>query len=185
MSASRNLPLFVVSSLRDIDRYLAYFKLPKQLDRPRKILIGTFVLFLATVFGYYLYATYFPWTNRYASYPVQEVAYLQAHSCPGNLFNDYAYGGYLIWKLPKVPIYIDGRMPTWHDPSGVSYVDRYEDILKTTSAQKTEFSEYHIRCALLINSTADKRLRVSLEARGWLSVSTGNGAVLLVAPNNH
>jgi hypothetical protein len=75
-------------------------------------------------------------------------------------------------------------MPTWHDPSGISYIDRYEDILRTTAAQKSEFSEYHIGCALLANTPADKRLQVSLKAQGWLSVSSSNGAILLIAPSN-
>jgi hypothetical protein len=184
MSASRNLPLFVVSSLRDIDRYYSYFKLPKRLDEPSKLLIAVFALFIATVAGYYLYGSYFPWTSRYATYPVPEVAYLQSHSCPGNLFNDYTYGGYLIWKLPGTPVFIDGRMPTWHDPSGESYIDRYEAILKKSATQKTAFTHYHIRCALLAQSTTDRRLQTSLKKQGWSTASTGNGAVLLLAPKS-
>jgi hypothetical protein len=182
LSASRNLPLFVVGSLRDIDHYYSYFKLPKHLDRSSKLLIAVFMLFIASVAGYYLYDMYLPWTSRYTGYPVPEVAYLQSHSCPGNLFNDYTYGGYLIWKLPGTPVYIDGRMPTWHDSAGESYIDRYDAVLQKTAAQKSQFKEYHVRCVLLTKSSADKRLRISLRGQGWSVASSGNGAVLLVAP---
>jgi hypothetical protein len=29
------------------------------------------------------------------------------------LYNDYAYGGFLLWWLPGTKIFIDGRMPAW------------------------------------------------------------------------
>jgi len=29
------------------------------------------------------------------------------------LYNDYAYGGFLLWWLPETRIFIDGRMPAW------------------------------------------------------------------------
>lgn len=44
----------------------------------------------------------------------------------GNMFNDYSWGGYLIWQLPEYKTFIDGRMPSW------KYNDNYlfEDYLK-------------------------------------------------------
>lgn len=182
LSATRNIPLFVVGSLRDIDRYLRYTRLPKQLDRPRKILIAVASTFIATIVIYYLYTSYLPWKSRYAVYPVQEVAYLQMHHCSGNLFNDYAYGGYLIWRLPNTPDFIDGRMPTWRDPNGLLYVDRYNAILKSSLVQRQAFSQYHITCVLLMTSPADHRLLVNLQSHAWHTAATGDGAVLLTAP---
>jgi hypothetical protein len=183
MSATRNLPLFVVSSLRDFDRYLVLFKLPRDLDRPRKILVASFSALILTIAGFYLITSYLPWGNRFDSYPVQAVAYLKQHNCPGNLFNDYSYGGYLIWKLPSVPVYIDGRMPSWHDPSGTTYISRYLAVLHKTAVQRREFTRYNIRCALLANTSADKRLVKSLKNQGWEAVSSGNDAVLLTTPS--
>ncbi len=179
LSASRNLPLFVISSLWDFDRYRGYFKLPKRIDLPQKILISTGVILTLTIAFYSLYVSYLPWQSRDATYPMQEVAYLQKHQCSGNLFNDYAYGGFLIWKLPSSPVYIDGRMPTWHDRNGRSYINRYESILHAGSDQRNEFSHYNIRCAVLARSGADKKLQTTLLSEGWKIVSTGNGAVLL------
>lgn len=36
---------------------------------------------------------------------------------PGRIFNAYEWGGYLIWKLPKFKIFVDGRMPSWDTTS--------------------------------------------------------------------
>jgi len=29
------------------------------------------------------------------------------------LYNDYGYGGFLLWWMPGTKIFIDGRMPAW------------------------------------------------------------------------
>jgi hypothetical protein len=43
-------------------------------------------------------------------FPSRAVAFLQAHPPSGRMFNDYDWGGYLIWRLyPAVPVFIDGR----------------------------------------------------------------------------
>ena len=42
-------------------------------------------------------------------YPAKAVAYLSQHPISGPLFNDFNWGGYLVWNLPKQPIFIDTR----------------------------------------------------------------------------
>ena len=49
--------------------------------------------------------------------PLAAVQYLKANAQSGDLiFNDYNWGGYLIWNLPEYKVYIDGRMPSWQTP---------------------------------------------------------------------
>ena len=43
-------------------------------------------------------------------FPVSAVAYLENHSVPGPLFNNYGFGGYLVWSVgPRQKVFIDGR----------------------------------------------------------------------------
>lgn len=66
-------------------------------------------------------------------FPVAAVAHVKQRGYAGPLFNDFNWGGYLIWALPELPVAIDGRtnlhgderlerygrvwagMPGWHD----------------------------------------------------------------------
>jgi hypothetical protein len=49
-------------------------------------------------------------------YPAAAVEFLRAHREPGALYNDYGWGGYLIWKLyPQREVYIDGRADVYGD----------------------------------------------------------------------
>jgi hypothetical protein len=48
-------------------------------------------------------------------FPDKAAAYIQSHTLPGPLYNSYDWGGYLIWRLPKMPVSIDGRANLYGD----------------------------------------------------------------------
>jgi len=50
-----------------------------------------------------------------SDWPIQAVEAIQQKGYPGPLFNDFNWGGYLIWNL-RVPVSIDGRQNLYGDP---------------------------------------------------------------------
>jgi hypothetical protein len=44
-----------------------------------------------------------------AKFPVEAAAVVEQQAYAGPLYNDYGWGGYLIWRLPWMPVAIDGR----------------------------------------------------------------------------
>jgi hypothetical protein len=48
-------------------------------------------------------------------YPIEAVQWIQEHrgELGTRLYNDYGFGGFLLWWLPDEKIFIDGRMPAW------------------------------------------------------------------------
>lgn len=44
-----------------------------------------------------------------AHFPVDAVTHLQQRPHRGHLFAPYRWGGYLLWRLPAQPVFIDGR----------------------------------------------------------------------------
>jgi hypothetical protein len=96
-------------------------------------------------------------------YPYEAVEFLRENSQDGRLFNDYVWGGYLIWQLPEVKTFIDGRMPAWK--AGENYV--FADYLKVVQLkpgwedvlQKYDISYFLIRS----NSTLAQALKVHPE----------------------
>lgn len=181
VSADRNVPLFVLATIHDLSDYLKLTaaEIPQQLQGVRRAIILTVQGSLLVVLGYALHLTYSytPHNNREASYPVAAVAYLQQHPCPGRLYNNYNYGGYLIWKLPSSKDYIDGRMPTWEP-----YMSTYVGLEKHfKNRYQAEFARYDIQCALL-SSGADRIVVNTLEQAHWHSVSSANSATLLYSP---
>jgi len=47
------------------------------------------------------------------NFPYGAVAYLKANPIEGRMFNEYNWGGFLIWQYPEKKVFIDGRMPSW------------------------------------------------------------------------
>jgi hypothetical protein len=42
-------------------------------------------------------------------YPVEAAAFVDREGLDGRIFNEVAFGGYLIWRFPDRPVFIDGR----------------------------------------------------------------------------
>jgi hypothetical protein len=49
------------------------------------------------------------------TFPVAAVSWVDANRPPGNLFNAYNWGGYLLWNLPQYPVFVDGRTDLYND----------------------------------------------------------------------
>lgn len=183
-SASRNVPFFVVNAQKDLEHYFSELQriLKESLGHASAIVVAIFVIASIAWPVYALRAWDYQQiihTDPQARYPHEAIAYLRAHPCHGNLFNDYDYGGYLIWKLPEQPVYIDGRMPTWRDDKNKTYYDRYHDVLTKPAVQRSEFIRYNITCILIKNTSNHKDLIKNLQASGWRRVFN-TGPVLLV-----
>ncbi len=63
-------------------------------------------------------------TQSNTGYPAKAVAYLQKHPPAGALFNDFNWGGYIVWNDPAQPIFIDTRADIF-EQSGLlkNYID--------------------------------------------------------------
>ena len=56
-------------------------------------------------------------------YPEAAVRYVEAHHFEGPLYNDFTSGGYLIWRLPSIPVSMDGRTNVHGDERVKAYAD--------------------------------------------------------------
>jgi hypothetical protein len=189
MSATRNLPLFVIASYNDLDLYFTQFlkelsaKGSKNVESAKLAMLGLLAVVLVSWLSYSNRAMFSYWLDSGSGgSPEGAVAFIKSHKCNGNLFASYDYGGYLIWKLPQYPLYIDGRMPSWRDENGNKYLDRYLAVFKDDKARRAEFERYNINCVLLRNDPGIKKLIVSLKRNDWQLISSANGSVFMIAP---
>jgi hypothetical protein len=73
--------------------------------------------------------------------PVDATAYLKANGVRGRLFNDYAWGGYLIEELRRTPVFVDGRS----DLYGSDFLrDPYEFIAGGGPGWQARLDDYSI-----------------------------------------
>jgi hypothetical protein len=57
--------------------------------------------------------------------PAGALAYLQETNLPGPIFNNYNWGGYIIWHLPQYPVFVDGRTDLSDDDFLRQYLSIY------------------------------------------------------------
>jgi hypothetical protein len=83
-------------------------------------------------------------------YPAGAVEYMKSHSIHGRIFNEYLWGGYLIWNDPELPVFIDGRADIF-DHSGV-----FDDYLSVVSIKDTfaVLDKYHVNLVLVTPDSA-------------------------------
>jgi hypothetical protein len=86
-------------------------------------------------------------------YPENAVEYLKVNGPEGEIFSNYGWGGYLIWKYPEKKVFIDGRMPSWRWQANIegeenAVFDTYQEILSGDIDYKEQFEKYNIDTVL-------------------------------------
>jgi hypothetical protein len=86
-----------------------------------------------------------------AVFPTGAVDFVKEKRLVGPLFNDYGWGGYLIWSLPEMPVSIDGRAGLYGTP-------RLERSFATWDAHHDWNADPELRNARLIIGGVDAAL---------------------------
>ncbi len=62
-------------------------------------------------------------------YPVRAVAWMNRHHLSGKIFDEYTWGGYIVWELPGSRVFIDPRTGVLLFPRG--FVQEWKDAVET------------------------------------------------------
>jgi hypothetical protein len=163
IKSHRHVPLFFVISLPLIIKNLmTSIKIDFSLDfiknNPAKIIIKSFSAICLIMLIFNFSATtnykindpfqYFCQSRGGIHYPCAGINFLKEHKEYEdlNIFNEYGWGGFMIWAYPERKLFIDGRMPQINY-NGRSFLEEYDDLRnKDKIAQK--FFEHNIRLVL-------------------------------------
>jgi hypothetical protein len=96
--------------------------------------------------------------------------------CPGNLYNRYDEGGYLIWFVPGRRVFLDGRQ----DPYPVSLIHDQLRIEHSGDYAAT-FRRFQIHCAYLPTSSPVSR---NLVTAGWATLYRDPQWIVLADPQS-
>lgn len=111
-------------------------------------------------------------------YPIEAVRWIRGHrdEVGTRLYNDYGYGGFLLWQLPGEKIFIDGRMPAWRIGHRRIFQD-YVELNREESPALEVLDRYRVDWAVIQKGSA---LAQALEGRpGWRTLY-GDAKVLIL-----
>ena len=77
--------------------------------------------------------------------PVEAIAYIKDNLPPGQMFNSYNWGGYLLWSLPEYPVFIDGRTDLYSD----GLIDEWLQVVRAEDGWQQVLNLYDVRLILL------------------------------------
>lgn len=86
-------------------------------------------------------------------YPKEAVLFIRQNPPKGQLFSEYGWGGYLIWKSPEHKVFIDGRMPSWRWEANLaketnSAMDDYTSLSRGKKDLREVFDKYDVTMVL-------------------------------------
>jgi len=88
---------------------------PKNLSRVINLSLVALIGFIAFAKIYVVSQPQFVNAYEHHLFPVNAVSWLKANPQKGNLFNAYAWGGYLTWAYPDKRVFVDGRTDLFGD----------------------------------------------------------------------
>jgi len=191
LKARRNLPLYFMIL------FLVFFEFQDkrdffnrffERDSVQKILLILASLFFVILLVFYLIPNvkadlnYNNWCLQSSdlglNYPCKGVEFLNSLP-PGNIFNTFEWGGFLIWKIPQNKIFVDGRMPAWETPLGKSPYTVYLETIQTQSGWQETLKEYNFSYLFIGSGTfMDLELKVNHEKEGWNEIYRDNFSVI-------
>ena len=107
-----------------------------------------------------------------AYFPVQAVEWLKTHPQQGDMFNPFDWGGYLSFKLPEKPVFIDSQ----GDVYGEAFIRKYEQVITLRPGWEDILDEYKVHWALV---PANWTLPDALLSEGWQEVYRDGTAIVL------
>lgn len=164
-ASARMLPFAAIASLP-----LALETLARLEERARWSSIPATVL-AATAFGAQVSR---PGTGLLpGSFPERAVAFVQEHHLEGKLFNDFHFGGYLIWTLgERAPVFVDGRSMALY---GIEFVR--ESVLATDARLMGLLNRFE---PTLVIVPPDRRMGQLQHKLGWSLVYFDDTAAVIV-----
>jgi hypothetical protein len=111
-------------------------------------------------------------------YPIEAVRWIRSHheEVGTRLYNDYGFGGFLLWQLPDEKIFIDGRMPAWRIRERRIFQD-YVELNREDSPALGVLDRYGVDWAFIQRGSA---LALALEAHhAWRIVYADAKVVIL------
>lgn len=156
--SKRHFPLLFIVSLPTLANFL-YLEFKNAITNTKfknkaiRVLLQIFLLLcvLTTISSIVLKTNYKfdPWSSSCNRYPCQALEFLRQNSNYQDLkiFNNYNWGGYLIYTYPEKKLFIDGRLPQ-KALNQHSYIEEYGLFFKTDILEQ-KIEEYDIQLFLL------------------------------------
>ena len=112
------------------------------------------------------------------AFPEGAISFMDEQGLKGKMFNSYGFGGYLIWRAEKRPVFIDGRYRRLYTPTEYG---EYKSILENAEAWQAAEQKYGFDYAVLEYDLMSRRFPAHLpDNNNWALVYWDNCSLVYV-----
>ncbi len=182
--AQRNIALFAITATPLLSEWIQAFieTLPRRENRTQQtlnprltaLLNSTLILGLALGVAGNLYILSRP-ERVEENYPLAAVEWVRTHRPQGRMFNSYNWGGYLLWKVPAYPVFIDGRA----DLYGTELLRQWHNVVYATEQAEAILNHWQVEWLFLEPSWP---IVGYLKQKGWPVLYQDDRAIVLQRP---
>lgn len=104
--------------------------------------------------------------------PAGAVQYLKNTKPQGRLFNSYNWGGYLLWMLPEIPVFVDGRTDLYND----EILDQWFQVAQFQDGWEKVIERWQVNVILM---EKDWIVAKFLQQSGWCQKYLDDVAIVL------
>lgn len=184
-SSWRNVPLFIVISI-PLWVYIVQGLVGESLSRIiTKKWVVALLLFGVAVSVFQSYPTLSTILSKakhetliYNTYPYDALQYLKENPVEGNVFNEYNWGGFLIWQYPEKKLFVDGRMPSWRQNGEHVFAD-FQKITSISVGFRELLDKYDINWVIIRGNSL---LALALVGDGWEGLYQDQQSAILQRP---
>jgi len=76
--------------------------------------------------------------------PVRAVEWIRENRPAGPMYNSYNWGGYLVWALPEMPVFVDGRTDVYDE-----FLSEYVQVMFIRPGWQQVLDRYNVRLAVM------------------------------------
>lgn len=157
LKSKRHFPLFLMSSFALIVQFLYFeftIEIKNNFSKIFTIAIKILLILMFSGISSYCLANAKITNDPFVYQPKSPLPYKLVEFLKNNpniiskkIFNDYSWGGYFLWMMPKAKLFIDGRMPQI-EYNGHSLLEEYADFFKKGEAEE-QLTSHKIELVIL------------------------------------
>lgn len=110
-----------------------------------------------------------------AIFPQGALDWMRGHPVQGRTFNEYAWGGYLIWFLPEEKVFVDGRT----DLFGDEIIGQWREVIQAEEPMQEILERWMVERVVVM---PDRPLAGALLQAGWVMKYQDPYSIILERP---
>jgi hypothetical protein len=180
LSTRRMIPYFLILSFSTLSMFISSYLPSLKINRIVYLLLPLLSLY-AVINRQLFFQSWDSYCDSHILCSEASLKFIRDQGLTGQFFNSYRLGGYLIYRLPEIKPFIDGRMTLW-EQAGVNPYHDFNLITQAQPGSKELF--YHYNPDYVLIHPQYPVTKILINSEGFIPIYSDAKVVILKNPHN-